>query len=87
MVENFNTNCRGSCTRIMVDKTNTVEECVTICKQRELCRHYIWHKQGNSWEEECWVVEEEEGGGVVDVYRNRDSNTITGSCNRGSKSM
>ena len=80
MLENFNTNCNGSCNRFMVEKTSTVEECIKICKKRELCRHYIWHKPGNSWAEECWVVE---GDCLLNTYRNKDSNTITGSCNEG----
>ena len=83
LVENQNTNCHGSCTRFLVDKTSTVEECMDLCKKKDMCRHYIWHKQGNKWEQECWVVMVEKEGEEVDVYRNSDSNTITGTCKRG----
>merc|ERR1712142_348981 len=76
-----NTNCRGSCNKKKVGKTTSVEECRNICQAREQCKHYIWHKQFMSrWERECMLVEEDKWGGVVDVYRNEDRNTITGTC-------
>ena len=79
MVENKNANCRGSCNRKLAKKTSTVEECMNLCKKNEMCRHYIWHKLGNYWEQDCllMLVKKEE---VVDVYRNKDNNAISGTC-------
>ena len=75
MIQNQNTQCLGNCTRVMVEKTNTVMQCIHICLERDLCRHYVWYKQ----EKTCWVVE---GKGSV-VYRVKSRDTITGWCRRG----
>merc|ERR1712142_814994 len=84
IVYNKNTNCnrRGSCNKTKVGKTSSVEECRNICKKREQCKHYIWHKQSTMWSRECMLVEEVKWGEVMDVYKNIDSNTITGTCKR-----
>merc|ERR1712142_293017 len=84
IVYNKNTNCnrRGSCNKTKVGKTSSVEECRNICKKREQCKHYIWHKQSTMWSRECMLVEEDKWGEVMDVYKNIDSNTITGTCKR-----
>ena len=63
----------------MVEKTNTVMQCIHICLERDLCRHYVWYRPGTSREKECWVVE---GEGSV-VYRDKSRDTITGWCRRG----
>merc|ERR1712142_213951 len=88
------TQCRRrsshGCTRKKVGKTNTVEECKNICKEREQCRHFIWHKPGNDrwWEEYgCFVLEGFKWFplGNRDVSRKKDRNTISGTCKKGSK--
>ena len=76
-MHNEHTKCRsGSCTEVMVEKTDTLTECIHICLDRARCTHYIWYKPGTMREKTCWVVEEKGS----DVYRDQDMNTITGSC-------
>jgi len=79
---NRNTNCRGSCNKKKVGETSNVIDCMNICKKREQCEHFIWHKWGTTQSMECMLVEKDNWGGVTDVYRNIDSNTITGTCER-----
>ena len=77
---NEHTKCpQRSCSQFMVAYTSTLTECIHICLNRVLCTHYIWHKL----EKTCWVVE----GEGSDVYRDRDMNTITGSCGGGNSSI
>ena len=83
MEKNKNTNCHG-CTRTLAGRTSTVEECMNLCKENELCRHYIWHKQRRRWAmDDCRLVVVKKRGDVANVYRNYDTNTITGTCKRG----
>ena len=80
--------CRGKCTRVFVKKTNTREECMNICKERELCTHYIWHYEDaptTHHDKECVVVDVEPGA-EDSTYRSKDINTVTGSCSTGSTS-
>ena len=72
-------NVQSVCGRFFVRKTRSVDECMKLCAEREKCKHYIWHKLGNAWAEQCWVVEGEGG------YRSDDSNCISGTCMRGTK--
>ena len=85
-MRNRNTECFGNCTRVFVKKTSNVEECTNICKEREKCRHYIWHYTNaphTSRKEDCFVVDVEEGEEDM-TYSDRDINTVSGSCNTGS---
>ena len=85
-MEKFNTMCLGNCTRVFVRKTNSREECMNICQERELCRHYIWHyvdATTTHHDKECVVVDVEPGA-EDSSYRSRDINTVTGSCSTGS---
>ena len=85
-MQNYNTICRGPCTRVFVKKTNNEEECMNICKERELCRHYIWHYKDaptTHHDEECFVVDVEPGADDW-AYRSKYINAATGSCNTGS---
>jgi len=81
--ENMNTMCNGACcTRIFVEKTNNVGDCINICRAREKCRHYIWHYTDaphTNRKEECWVVDVEEGEEDM-TYMDKDINTVSGSC-------
>ena len=63
---------------------------MNICKDRELCRHYIWHYVNAVYvtthhDKECFVVDVEPGA-EASFYRNKDINTVTGSCNLGTTS-
>ena len=83
MKKNTNTVCRGPCKRIFVKKTNNLEDCMTICQERENCRHYIWHYKDaptTHHDEECMVVDVEDGEKDV-TYTYGDHNTVSGSCN------
>ena len=83
----MNTLCNSTCcTRVFVNKTNNVEDCMTICKEREKCRHYIWHYADAPHtvrKEDCFVVDVEEGEDDV-TYRDKNINTVSGTCNTGS---
>jgi len=86
-VNNYmNTMCNGTCcTRVFVQKTSNVEECANICKEREKCRHYIWHYTNaphTSRKEDCFVVDVEEGAEDM-TYRDININTVSGSCKKG----
>jgi len=84
-MKNRNTEClgNGNCTMVFVKKTSNVVECINICKEREKCRHYIWHYTDaptTTQDEECWVVDVEEGQDDW-THRTKSINAVTGSCN------
>ena len=59
---------------------------MNICKERELCKHYIWHYKDaptTHHDEECFVVDVEPGADDWS-YRSKSINAVTGSCNTGS---
>ena len=61
---------------------------MNICKERELCSHYIWHYEDaptTHHDKECVVVDVEPGA-EDSTYRSKDINTVTGSCSTGSTS-
>ena len=80
--------CTESCDRKFVAKTDNVEDCINICKGMPKCRHFIWHypHANTVHKSECFVVEVEEGKKDIS-RRNRDDNTVTGSCNPGCVSI
>ena len=82
-VQNDEIKCRGYCTSVMVKKTLNYIACAQICINRELCRHYIWHRYTNK-AFECWVVESEEEG-LESVSRHYNHNAISGTCRKGIK--
>ena len=73
--ENKNENCGKE----LIKKTNSAEECESLCKERNTppCHHFVWFNpsKGSEEGEKCFLI-----GAEKDVTKNQDTQVTSGSC-------
>merc|ERR1719244_79960 len=75
----YNTNCGHACRyRYVSGRTNTWRACQNKCMYQHSCEHWIFHHLHTKWNGQCMMI----NFGAHGVYRNYDTNTVTGTCQK-----